>query len=215
MATPFFIIIPARYASTRLPGKLLLDVAGQPLLQHTYERASQCDGAEVIIATDDDKVRQASETFGAHVEMTGESHESGTDRIAEVAARRNLPDDAIVVNVQGDEPLIPPSVIDQVANALATHSEAHVATLCALLTNRQEVFDPNIVKVVRDTNGFALYFSRAPIPWLREEFEQIDGQWQLSAAPQAMRHFRHIGIYAYRAGSLREITQTMNQLRVS
>jgi 3-deoxy-manno-octulosonate cytidylyltransferase (CMP-KDO synthetase) len=183
------IIIPARYASTRLPGKPLADICGKPLIRHVYERANQAGGRSVVVATDDERIREAVEGFGGRVVMTSEKHGSGTERIAEVIGKLGLGPEEIVVNLQGDEPLMPPGLIRQVANTLAAHASAAVATACRRLTDAAEFSDPNVVKVVRDAQGYALYFSRAPIPWPRDA-----GPTSPTAA------FRHIGLYAYRAG---------------
>jgi 3-deoxy-manno-octulosonate cytidylyltransferase (CMP-KDO synthetase) len=186
----FKVVIPARYQSTRLPGKPLVDIAGRPLIQHVFERAVQSHAGEVIIATDDEQIFAAAETFGACVVMTSATHQSGTDRITEVADRLGWPDKQIVVNVQGDEPLIPSQLINLVANNLATDSQASVATLCEAISNKTEINNPNCVKVVFDQQQHALYFSRAAIPYIRE-------------SSGSARYFRHIGLYAYRAGFLR------------
>jgi 3-deoxy-manno-octulosonate cytidylyltransferase (CMP-KDO synthetase) len=188
------VVIPARYDSSRLPGKALLPLAGKPMLQWVHERARSARAAEVIIATDDERIATAARNFGAEVAMTARTHVSGTDRIAEVAAARDWADADIVVNVQGDEPLIPPAVIDQVAQLLASHPRADMATLAARIDQLADFNDPNVVKVACDTGGRALYFSRAPIPWNR------DTPTTLTTAS-----FRHIGIYAYHVGALRRL----------
>jgi 3-deoxy-manno-octulosonate cytidylyltransferase (CMP-KDO synthetase) len=214
----FRVVIPARYASARLPGKALLTIAGKPMVQWVYERAVQSRAAEVLIATDDLLIVSAAHSFGAETVMTGTSHTSGTDRIAEVARLRRWTERDIVVNVQGDEPLIPPALIEQVATLLEANSGADVATLAAPILSLQEFLDPNAVKVVMDASGRALYFSRAPIPWSR------DGA---AAGMSSQKSFagarRHVGIYAYRVGSLirlaalapspLEITEKLEQLR--
>jgi 3-deoxy-manno-octulosonate cytidylyltransferase (CMP-KDO synthetase) len=214
----FRVVIPARYASARLPGKALLPLAGKPMVQWVYERAVQSRAAEVLVATDDLLIVSAAHSFGAETVMTGTSHTSGTDRIAEVARLRRWPERDIVVNVQGDEPLIPPALIEQVATLLEANSGADMATLAAPILSLQEFLDPNAVKVVTDASGKALYFSRAPIPWDREG---------ASAGIASQRSFagarRHVGIYAYRVGSLirlaalapspLEITEKLEQLR--
>lgn len=215
----FDVVIPARYASTRLPGKPLRAIAGRPMLEHVYRRALESGADRVVIATDDERIAAAAQAFDAEVCMTLAHHLSGTERIAEVVATLNLDDDAIVVNVQGDEPLIPPAIIRQSAWNLAHHAEASVATLCELITEADDLFDPNVCKVVVDHQGYALYFSRAPIPWHRQAFAQ--GGQQLPADTQ---HFRHIGLYAYRAGFLKqyvgwpesvlERTEALEQLRI-
>lgn len=192
------IVIPARYASTRLPGKPLLALAGRPMLAWVYERARACAAHEVLIATDDERIRVVAEAFGATVEMTAPEHASGTDRIAEVATRRGWRDDEVVVNLQGDEPSMPAELIEQVAMLLIDHPDADIATLATPISERDEYFDPNAVKVVTDLQGRALYFSRAPIPWFRD-------QVQPSGAELAGVVRRHLGIYAYRVGALRRL----------
>lgn len=196
----FRVAIPARYASTRLPGKPLRLLAGRPLIEHVYQQAQVSGAAEVVIATDDPRIRDAAAGFGATVCMTSPDHPSGTDRLAEVATQLDWPEDAIVVNVQGDEPHLPPALIRQVAAGLATHSEAGIATICARIIDPDELFNPNVVKVTRDAQDYALYFSRAPIPWHREVFGA--GRERLSALPTDSAWFRHIGLYAYRVAVL-------------
>ena len=198
----FRVAIPARYASTRLPGKPLRLLAGQPLLQHVYRRALASGAQEVVIATDDSRIREVAEGFGAVVCMTASEHQSGTDRLAEVADRCGWPDDDIIVNLQGDEPQMPAALVRQVAAALEAHPEAGIATACTRIRRLEEVFDPNVVKVVRDTLDDALYFSRAPIPWHREAF--ATGESGLAELPDdGTVYYRHIGIYAYRVAVLR------------
>mgnify|MGYP001194504373 CR=1 FL=1 len=197
----FRVAIPARYASTRLPGKPLRLLVGRPLIEHVYRRARASGALEVVIATDDARIREAAEGFGATVCMTAPEHPSGTDRLAEAAAQLGWADDAIVVNVQGDEPGMPPALIRQVALGLATHPDAGIATACARIHDPTELFDPNAVKVVRDAQGYALYFSRAPIPWHREAFR--GGGAARSELPTDIAWFRHIGLYAYRVAALR------------
>ncbi|HBX60763.1 MAG TPA: 3-deoxy-manno-octulosonate cytidylyltransferase, partial [Methylophaga sp.] len=162
----FKIIIPARFASSRLPGKPLRQIVGKPMIQHVYERALESEASEVIIATDDQRIAEAAKSFGADVCMTRDDHISGTDRLAEVAQLRAFHGDDLVVNVQGDEPCLPALLINQVAADLAHHREAAITTLYSPLEDAEQVFDPNIVKVVVDAKGYAMYFSRAPIPWL-------------------------------------------------
>lgn len=195
----FDVIIPARYASSRLPGKPLLDIGDKPMVRHVYERAKESEAQRVIIATDDSRIFKAVDAFGADVVMTRDTHPSGTDRLQEVVEKLELPDEAIVVNVQGDEPLIPPTLIDQVAENLAEHPEAGIATLCERLHDLESVLNPNVVKVVFDQQGFANYFSRAPIPWARDCFSE--DQKRLSDSAE---YYRHIGIYAYRVSFLRD-----------
>ncbi len=196
----FRIVIPARYGSTRLPGKPLRLIAGRPMIEHVHARATEAGALEVVVATDDERVAAACRAFGADVALTDPGHPSGTDRLAEVARTRAWADDAIVVNVQGDEPLMPPGNVRQVALLLAAAPNAALATLATAITSDQELADPNVVKVVADLQGRALYFSRAPIPWQRDA--------ALSAASGAERHAgarRHVGIYAYRVTALRRL----------
>lgn len=192
----FSVVIPARYGSTRLPGKPLLDIAGKPMVQRVWEQARLSGADEVIVATDDERIEQVVSEFGAIVCMTDANHPSGTDRLQQVARLRDWEDDRIVVNVQGDEPLIPPVLIDQVARNLAEHPEAGIATLSEPVRSYAELTNPNAVKVVSDSNGLALYFSRASIPWPRDAFSADSGKM-----PEGEWH-RHIGIYAYRTAFL-------------
>mgnify|MGYP006423696891 CR=1 FL=1 len=191
MSTPFRIAIPARYGASRFPGKPLAGIAGRTMLEHVWSRGCAAGALEVVIATDDERIAETARGFGADVCLTRADHPSGTDRLAQVAAERGWPDDAIVVNLQGDEPLTPPALLRQVAEDLAAYSDAALATLAAPLAaaDRDE---PNIVKVVTDRAGYALYFSRAPIPYPRVAE---------SAQPR-----RHLGLYAYRADFLRRFT---------
>ena len=198
----FTVVIPARYGATRLPGKPLLDIAGKPMIQHVYERARESGAQQVIIATDDERIRQVAEGFGAEVCLTGSHHQSGTDRIAEVVDRYGFADEHLVVNLQGDEPLMPPRVIRQVADNLAAHAEASLSTVCARISTAAELFDPHVVKVTRNVREMAIYFSRASIPWDRDAFASTT-----EILPERAEHYRHIGIYAYRAGFLRAYTQ--------
>lgn len=216
----FSIVIPARYASTRLPGKPLLDIAGKPMIQHVYERAMASGAEQVIIATDDQRIKNAADDFGGDVCMTAESHRSGTERLAEVIESCNISDDQIIINLQGDEPLLPPRCLQQVATALDSDPQASVATLCTHIHSIDELFDPNAVKVVRDHQQHALYFTRAPIPWDRDHFSD---QTQLTEQ-QLSVYRRHIGLYAYRAGFVKkyielpvtelEKIESLEQLRV-
>ena len=200
---PFSVIIPARHASTRLPGKPLLDVAGKPMLQHVWERSRRSEASSVIIATDDRRIAAAAEGWGAQVCMTDSRHASGTDRLHEVISICGFDDEDLVVNVQGDEPLIPPEVINQVANNLVLASPAGMATLSEPLTDVQTLLDPDVVKVVLDAAGFAVYFSRAPVPYPRGmDLEKPEGLLDFPPG----QWLRHIGIYAYRAGFLRRFT---------
>ncbi len=193
----FRVVIPARYASTRLPGKALLSIAGKPMIQWVYERARASRAHEVLIATDDLLIVSAAHSFGAETVMTSTDHESGTDRIAEVARLQGWADTDIVVNVQGDEPVIPPALIDQVAALLEAHPSAQIATLATPITSLAEFMDPNAVKVVTDREGRALYFSRAPIPWERDGAKA--GMLSQTSFAGARRH---VGIYGYRVSGL-------------
>lgn len=198
----FSVIIPARYASTRFPGKPLADIAGKPMVQHVYERACQSEAERVIVATDDDRIAEAVRGFGAEVCMTKTDHPSGTDRLQEVVHTLGFYADDIVVNVQGDEPLIPPRVINQVAHNLRAEPEAGIATLSEPIQDLASLLNPNVVKVVTDARGMAMYFSRAPIPWPRDEFS---ANQQLM--PGCYSWQRHIGIYAYRVKMLNEFVR--------
>ncbi|HYA39522.1 MAG TPA: 3-deoxy-manno-octulosonate cytidylyltransferase [Candidatus Methylomirabilis sp.] len=191
------IIIPARYASSRLPGKPLADVAGRPLIQRVHECAVRAGAAAITVATDDDRIRAAAEKFGARVCMTSPLHRSGTDRLAEVIQKLAIDTDEIVVNLQGDEPQMPPTLIQDVAQKLERHPDAVVATACHAIHDRDTIMNPNVVKVVCDANGYALYFSRAAIPWPREAMAGAGGSFHAQ---------RHIGLYAYRAGFVRRFT---------
>ena len=194
----FVVVIPARYASTRLPGKALLDIAGKPMVVHVAERARRSGAQEVWIATDDKRVLEAAQQHGCQALMTRVDHASGTDRIAEVATQRGWTEDRIVVNVQGDEPRIAPELIHEVAAMLDGHGEAVMSTACHAILNPQDLFDPNCVKVVLDHESDALYFSRATIPWARDAFVK-----NRSSVPSGLPVFRHIGIYGYRCGFLK------------
>ncbi len=195
----FTVVIPARYSSTRLPAKPLKDIAGKSMVERVYEQACLSEAARVVVATDDERIEKVVKAFGGEVCMTSKTHESGTDRLQEVAQKLALADDEIVVNVQGDEPLIPPEVINQVARNLAQAKEASVATLSEAIESAEDFSNPNIVKVVADINGLALYFSRASIPWPRDEFAQTS-----NALPDGKYFQRHIGIYAYRVSLLNQ-----------
>jgi 3-deoxy-manno-octulosonate cytidylyltransferase (CMP-KDO synthetase) len=208
------IIIPARYASSRLPGKPLADVAGKTLLQRVYDCAHASGAKSVTIATDDERVRQVAMGFGAAVCMTSAKHVSGTDRLGEVIAKLGFASTEIVVNLQGDEPLMPPELIRAVAETLDRHPDAAVATACHPISDPRLFHNPNVVKVACDDHGYALYFSRAPIPWPREP----------AAGDGPIRALRHIGLYAYRAGFVAQFcrwppcpleqTEQLEQLRV-
>lgn len=218
MSLPDFVVaIPARYGSTRLPAKALRLIAGEPMIVHVARRASEAGAREVVVATDDQRIADALLPLGVSVCMTSASHASGTDRLAECAALRGWSDDTVVVNLQGDEPLAPPGAIRAAAQTLID-SGAQIATLAQPISSTEELFDPNCVKLVRDANGLALYFSRAPIPWHRDAFarDRISlpaGNW-----------LRHIGLYAYRVAQLRafaamlpgtlEQIESLEQLRV-
>ncbi len=212
----FIVIIPARFASSRLPGKPLADINGKPMVIHVMERAMESGADRVIVATDHPDVFKAVEAAGGEVCMTRADHQSGTERLAEVIEKYGFSDDDIIVNVQGDEPLVPPVIIRQVAENLAS-CEAGMATLAVPIETAEEAFNPNAVKVVMDINGYALYFSRATIPWERERFAK-------SKESVGDTFLRHIGIYAYRAGfvrryvtwapSLLENIELLEQLRV-
>ena len=214
----YTIVIPARYSSTRLPGKPLLDIAGRPMIQHVWQQAKKSGASRVVVATDDQRIYKVAEAFGAEVCMTSSDHPSGTDRLQQVVTDLGLDDEHIVVNVQGDEPLIPPALIDQVAQNLALSPEAEIATLCEAIANVEELLNPNTVKVVSDRAGLALYFSRAPMPWPRDHPMTEGG-----ALPDSKCWFRHIGIYAYRVKLLHkyvtwepaplEQTEQLEQLR--
>jgi 3-deoxy-manno-octulosonate cytidylyltransferase (CMP-KDO synthetase) len=193
------IIIPVRLASTRLPNKPMLDIAGKPMIQWVYEQAISCKLDSVLIATDDVSIKKAAEGFGADVCMTSADHTSGTDRIAEAAMIANYADDDLIVNLQGDEPLIPVENVLQVAANLAAHPDAAMSTLCERIHDKAEIFNENCVKVVLDKNDYALYFSRASIPWSRGHFP--------SEVPETIRCYRHIGMYAYRGKFLRQYAQ--------
>lgn len=209
----FVIVIPARYASTRLPGKPLREINGKPMLEHVHDRARESSAREIVIATDDERIAEAGERFGAQVCMTGDQHRSGTERIAEVCDLMDWPDQRIVVNLQGDEPTMPAQLIDQCAELLQQNS-ADIATLASPIAAQEDFENPNVVKVVCADNGLALYFSRAAIPYAR-------GAKHRDAARHAALH--HHGIYAYRCGVLRrlvaaapsplEICEQLEQLR--
>ena len=210
----FHVVIPARYASSRLPGKLLLRVADKPLIQWVWESARASGAASVLVATDDERIREAAGEFGAECVMTSAQHESGTDRIAEVARLRGFAPDATIVNLQGDEPLMPPAVIAQVAAALRPGID--IATAVAPVETLAEFLDTNCVKALRARDGRALYFSRAPVPWPRDQVT-ADRPTVFAGA------WRHVGIYAYRVSSLLdfaawsptwlEATEKLEQLR--
>jgi 3-deoxy-manno-octulosonate cytidylyltransferase (CMP-KDO synthetase) len=195
----FFVVIPARFASTRLPGKPLADIGGLPMIVRVARQAAASGAREVVIATDDERVRAAVCEHGLDAMLTRTDHPSGSDRVMEVVIAKGWPDEAIVINVQGDEPLIPPMVINQVASLLADRADVPVSTLCEAIDDSALVFDPNVVKVVRDRAGRARYFSRAPIPWRRDDFATTDHH---KLALSQNTWWRHIGIYGYRVAAL-------------
>ncbi|KGQ70816.1 3-deoxy-manno-octulosonate cytidylyltransferase [Chelonobacter oris] len=221
----FSVIIPARYASSRLPGKPLADIAGKPMIRHVWEQAKKSGAKRIIVATDHDEVAAVAQAFGAEVCMTAAEHNSGTERLAEVVAKTGMADDEIIVNVQGDEPLIPPAIIRQVAENLA-NNPVKMATLAVKIEEADELFNPNVVKVLTDRQGFVLYFSRAAIPWDRDQFAALKKgdirETELDLAK--IGYLRHIGLYAYRAGFIQqyvewqptalEQVESLEQLRV-
>ena len=192
----FTVVIPARFQSVRLPGKPLADLGGCTMIERVYRRASQSSAEKCVVATDDTRIADAVMAFGGDVVMTRDDHPSGTDRVQEICESLQLGAEDIVVNVQGDEPFLPVAVIEQVAGNLAEHSPAGIATLCTRIQDERELFDPNTVKVVRNEREYALYFSRAPIPWHRREFAEHRG------LPADTAYFRHLGVYAYRVETL-------------
>ena len=202
----FKVVIPARFGSSRLPGKPLLDIAGKPMVQHVFERALETgvnpDG-DIVIATDDERILEVCHQFGAHAVMTSNDHQSGTDRLAEVAGIMGWDDNTIIVNLQGDEPLMPHALISKVAENLANAPQAGIATLSTPINDVSDLFDPNIVKVVTNQNDLALYFSRAPIPWDRDQYAKETVSAVSTPYPQ-----RHLGMYAYRTGMLKQIASS-------
>jgi 3-deoxy-manno-octulosonate cytidylyltransferase (CMP-KDO synthetase) len=219
MLEDFKVVIPARYASLRLPGKPLREIAGKPMILHVMDRARESRAAEVLVATDDERILRTVARAGGQACLTRSDHRSGSDRIAEVAGLRRWPNDTIIVNLQGDEPCMPAELIDQVARDMASHGGAQVTTLATVIGGRETLFDPHVVKVVTDAEGYALYFSRAPIPWHRDEF--LADRDEL---PADVPFRRHIGLYAYRTGFLKrfvvyppaplEMAESLEQLRV-
>jgi 3-deoxy-manno-octulosonate cytidylyltransferase (CMP-KDO synthetase) len=196
----FTVVIPARYASTRLPGKPLLEIDGRPMISHVVERALNSGASNVIVATDDQRIADVVSGMDINVCMTRADHPSGTDRLAEVAEQQGWNDEQIVINLQGDEPQMPAALLTQVFEALDSHPQAAIATLCTPISDAEELFDTNAVKVVMDSEGYAHYFSRAVIPWQRDWFAQ-HGTHTL---PNGVNYYRHLGIYAYRAGFLKK-----------
>jgi len=219
MSVRFKVVIPARYGSTRLPGKPLLNIAGKPMIAHVCERAQEADADEIIVATDDQRIFQAVGDLGFKAVMTRADHQSGTERIAEVARLCCWAGDDIIVNLQGDEPLIPPAYIRDAVEALANQQQAGIATLAAQIADAEEIFNPNAVKVVLNHAGYALYFSRAPIPWERDAFSRTGG-----VPSGKLPYLRHIGMYAYTVdflnryclwdASLLESVESLEQLRI-
>lgn len=191
----FTVIIPARYGASRLPGKPMLDLAGKPVIRHVVERALESGAKRVVVATDDQRIEKVAIACGAQAVMTGADHQSGTDRIAEAARLLALDNDEIIVNVQGDEPDMPPQLIQQMASALSRHAPISMCTACTPISDRATLHDPNVVKVVRDVNDFALYFSRAPIAFDRDDLG-------------GYAYRRHLGIYGYRARYIIEFSGT-------
>lgn len=218
----FSVVIPARYGSTRLPGKALADIGGIPMVQHVYEQASRSAAQRVIVATDDQRIAEALSNYNSDVLMTSKDHPSGTDRLVEVSNLLDLEDSDIVVNVQGDEPLIPPQVIDQVAANLIANEDCICATLSEPIMSCIDFLNPSIVKVVSDGAGRALYFSRAPVPWSRDHIDAITAGDD--SVLQTLNAQRHIGIYAYRVSLLKQFqhwppapleqTESLEQLRI-
>ncbi len=220
----FTVIIPARYHSSRLPGKPLLDLEGQSMLQRVYSQACKSHASQIVIATDDAQIQCHAETFCDQVLLTRVDHPTGTDRLQEAVTLLQLADDHVVVNVQGDEPLIPPSLIDQVADNLRFYQPAAIATLAEVIDDSSQIFNPNVVKVIRNRVGFALYFSRAPLPW--QQGWRCGQQQALAGDMLNLGQFiylRHLGLYAYRVGFLHrfvswpqapiEIPESLEQLR--
>jgi 3-deoxy-manno-octulosonate cytidylyltransferase (CMP-KDO synthetase) len=201
---PFKVVIPARLASQRLPEKALREVEGRPLIAHVWDRARASGAGEVLVAADDVRIAAAIEREGGRALLTSPEHTCGTDRLAEVARSLGWADDTIVVNLQGDEPLVQPALLDALAASLESHEVAGVATLATPITDPRELFSPSAVKVVLDDQGFALTFSRAPIPWVRDRFslDRVP-----DALPPETPFLRHLGLYAYRAGTLRRLSE--------
>jgi len=215
----FRIVIPARFASTRLPGKPLVDICGKPMIAHVIEQAKKSNADEVIVATDSNEIADAISAINVRVCLTRADHQSGTERLSEVIEQLGFDDDQILINLQGDEPMMPPVCLNQVAEALEQESALKMATLCTPLSDIDELFDPHAVKVVRDINDYALYFTRAAVPWSRDCFGESS-----RTLPQQQQYQRHIGLYGYRAGFIKqylqwpssdiEKTESLEQLRV-
>lgn len=206
MSQRFVVVIPSRMTSMRLPGKPLALVAGRPLVLRVLDVARASGADEVYVATDDARIEACVQAEGASVVMTSAEHLTGTDRLAEVAAVLGFDDDAIVVNLQGDEPFIPPGLLGSLAQALTNHPRAGVATIATPIASRDELFESSVVKTVLDAGGFALYFSRAPIPFVRGAFEGAEAGGHNAPLPAGVRFLRHLGIYAYRASTLRALS---------
>ena len=215
----FRIVIPARFASTRLPGKPLRDICGKPMIVRVIEQAQKSDAEEVIVATDSQEIAAAIANTDVRVCITREDHQSGTERLSEVIEQMGFDDDQILINLQGDEPMMPPVCLNQVGHALENDDKVKMATLCTPLTDIEELFDPHAVKVVRDVNDFALYFTRAAVPSSRDCFNETPREM-----PTSQEYQRHIGLYGYRAGFIKqylhwqssdiEKTESLEQLRV-
>lgn len=203
MTLAFKVVIPARYQSSRLPGKPLLDIAGKAMVLHVCDRAKEAGAQQVVVATDDKRILTAVQNYGFAAVLTRPEHESGTERIAEVAEIYQWHADDIIVNLQGDEPLISAKYIILAACSLAKQAQAGIATLAAEIVESDEVFNPNAVKVIVDKNDYALYFSRAAIPWHRNEFNPFESSAQI----KLNTYLRHIGLYAYRVSFLRRYVQ--------
>jgi len=218
MMSDYKIVIPARYGSSRLPGKPLIDLCGKPMIQHVWERAKDTGVQDIVIATDDQRIFDVAKAFGADVVMTAVDHENGTERIAEVAKIKGWADEDVIVNLQGDEPLIPKSLIETTAASLINYPQAGMSSVCTPINDSADAFDPNAVKVVLDREQFALYFSRASIPWDRDGYKEESG-----VMTSKMPVYRHIGMYGYRVTFLRqydemescplETTESLEQLR--
>lgn len=215
----FSIVIPARFSSTRLNGKLLRDICGKPMITRVIEQAQKSHAEEIIVATDSKEVANAISELDVRICMTRDDHQSGTERLSEVITQLNFDDDKILINLQGDEPLMPPICLNQIGDELEKDNNIKMATLCSPLSDIEELFDPHVVKVVRDINDFALYFTRAAVPWSRDCFNERPREM-----PKHQDYQRHIGLYGYRAGFIKqylewqssdiEKTESLEQLRV-